>query len=574
MTAALREADDLAEIIDLAALHGSGDRAAIAEACRTAAERQHSVVGALLDGGWVREGPFLQAVAERLGFPWWDGPLPPIPAPLRERLPVRLAVQYLLFPVQEEGHPLRLLTCDPFDHVARQRLAQELGVRIAWTVCSRKKIEEGLRQGYGVGAEVFDLILEGRDVDEALASLKQETTVLDAEDTEASVVRFVNQIIRQALQERATDIHIEPLEDDLRIRYRVDGVLHAVPVPAQIRLLQDSVLSRLKIMAHLDIAERRLPQDGRINLELEGRPIDVRVATIPSVLGESISLRLLGQERFDFERLQLDAESMAVVQELLAQPNGIVLVTGPTGSGKSTTLYTFLTSINTHARRIVTIEDPVEHKLPGVIQIAVKPEIGLTFATGLRSILRGDPNVIMVGEMRDFETAEIAIRASLTGHLVFSTLHTNDSVGGITRLIDMGVEPYLVASSVRAFLAQRLVRVLCPRCKQPAEETPERLREIGFPAEHAARIHKAVGCEACRGTGYQDRMAIVEICRVSPALQDLITQRKSANLLRAKASEEGMLSLRQYGWRQVVAGKTTVEEVLRVTSADADILDE
>jgi len=521
-----------------------------------------------LEAALVSETAFLRALASHLGWEWWNEILPPIPAPVREKVPVRLAVQHRLFPIQEEGKPLRLLTFDPFNAVARQVVAQELGERVLWTLYPRTKIEEGLRQGYGVGAEVFDLILEGRDVDEVLTSLKQETTILDAEDPEASVVRFVNQIIRQALQERATDIHVEPLKDDLRIRYRVDGVLHAVPVPAQIRVLQDSVLSRLKIMAHLDIAERRLPQDGRINLELAGHLIDVRVATIPTVSGESISLRLLGQENFDFDRLQLDPEYMAIVQELLAQPNGIVLVTGPTGSGKSTTLYTFLTSINTHARRIVTIEDP------GVMQIAVKPEIGLTFATGLRSILRGDPNVIMVGEMRDGETAEIAIRAALTGHLVFSTLHTNDAVSGITRLIDMGVQPYLVSSSIRAFLAQRLVRRLCPRCKQPAHESPERLSQIGFPLEHAGRIFKAVGCEACRNTGYQDRMAIMEICRISPAMQDLIVQDKPVNVLRAKATEEGMLSLRQYGWRQVAAGKTTVEEVLRVTSADADILDE
>ncbi len=566
----------LVEIIELAVGSGSGSqsREAITEACLDAATRQHSLIDALLDAKLVDESLFLQKVATHLYIPWWGQPLPPIPAPLREKVPIRLAVQHRLFPIQEEEGPLRLLTHDPFNRVARQSLAQALGEPVLWTLAPRSRIEEGLRQSYGVGADIFDMILEGRDIDEALSNLKQETTVLDSEDSEASVVRFVNQIIREALRERATDIHIEPLEDDLRIRYRVDGVLHATPVPAQIRLLQDSVISRLKIMAHLDIAERRLPQDGRINLELEGRPIDVRVATIPSVLGESVSLRLLGQEKFDFARLQLEPECLETVQRLLKQPNGIVLVTGPTGSGKSTTLYTFLSSINTQARRIVTIEDPVEYKLPGVIQIAVKPEIGLTFATGLRSILRGDPNVIMVGEMRDLETAEIAIRSSLTGHLVFSTLHTNDSIGGIVRLIDMGIDPYLVASSVRAFLAQRLVRVLCPRCKQPATESAAKLAEIGFPQGHAAHLFKAVGCDACRQTGYQGRMALLEICEMSQGMQDLVTQRKSANVLRAKAAEEGMLSLRQYGWKQVASGKTTIEEVLRVTSADLELVDE
>ncbi|HEY8966086.1 MAG TPA: GspE/PulE family protein, partial [Candidatus Methylacidiphilales bacterium] len=540
----------LAEVIEIAAaLAGAGSREKITEVALDAATRQHSVVDALLDAKLVAENAFLEALAAHLYIPWWGQPLPPIPAPLREKVPVRLAVQHRLFPIQDEGGPLHLLTHDPFNRIARQSLAQALGEPIRWGLASRTKIEESLRQGYGVGAEIFDMILEGRDIDEALSNLKQETTVLDAEDSEASVVRFVNQIIREALRERATDIHIEPLEDDLRIRYRVDGVLHATPVPAQIRLLQDSVISRLKIMAHLDIAERRLPQDGRINLELEGRPIDVRVATIPSVLGESVSLRLLGQEKFDLARLQLEPEALASVERLLKQPNGIVLVTGPTGSGKSTTLYSFLATINTQARRIVTIEDPVEYKVPGVIQIAVKPEIGLTFAAGLRSILRGDPNVVMIGEMRDVETAEIAIRASLTGHLVFSTLHTNDSIGGIVRLVDMGIDPYLVSSSVRAFLAQRLVRVLCPRCKQPAGESEEKLASLDAPLALARTAYKACGCDACRGTGYQGRMALLEICEISPKMQDLITQRKSANALRALATEEGMISLRQYGWR-------------------------
>jgi general secretion pathway protein E len=416
--------------------------------------------------------------------------------------------------------------------------------------------------------------LQGRTEDEVNPELKQETNVLDLDDSEASVVKFVNQILREALEQRATDIHVEPLSNDLRIRYRIDGVLHEVPVPANIRLLQASVISRLKVMAHLDIAERRLPQDGRINLELLGQPIDVRVVTIPSVVGESVSLRLLGQERFTFDRLGLDTPSRQRIEHLLTLPNGIVLVTGPTGCGKSTSLYTFLSSLNTNERRIVTIEEPVEHQIPGVIQIAVKPEIDLTFANGLRSILRGDPNVIMVGEMRDRETAEIAIRGALTGHLVFSTLHTNDAIGGITRLFDMGVEPFLVANSVRAFIAQRLVRVLCPHCKKRAEYSAGYLKRIGFPLESAGSVHAAVGCEACRATGYQGRAAIYEICLVSARLQDLITQSKAASILRTVAVEEGMVPLRQYGWSKVIAGLTTIEEVVRVTAADLEMADE
>jgi general secretion pathway protein E len=339
-------------------------------------------------------------------------------------------------------------------------------------------------------------------------------------------------------------------------------------------MLQASVLSRIKIMAHLDIAERRIPQDGRISLEMQGKPIDVRVATIPTVSGESISLRLLARNRFDFSLLGLTPEAEKKIRELIAQPNGIILLTGPTGCGKSTSLYTFLSMLNTMERRIVTVEDPVEHKLPGVMQIAIKPEIDLTFAVALRSILRGDPNVIMVGEMRDFETAEIAIRAALTGHLVFSTLHTNDAIGGITRLIDMGVQPFLVSSSVRAFLAQRLVRVLCPSCSKPAQHSPEFLKQVGFPVAFADRIKQAVGCEHCRHTGYEGRAALFEICLVSPVMQDLIVQGKSAEALRARALQEGMVPLRQDGWNRVIAGATTIEEVVRVTAADVDVLDE
>jgi general secretion pathway protein E/type IV pilus assembly protein PilB len=338
-----------------------------------------------------------------------------------------------------------------------------------------------------------------------------------------------------------------------------------------VRILQNSLVSRLKIMAHLDIAERRLPQDGRLNLELGGQRYDVRIATIPSVNGESVSLRLLGRERFDLDGLGMDDLLESRIRSLLALPNGIILVTGPTGCGKSSTLYTFLRELNTEERRIVTIEDPVENKLDGVVQIAVKPEINLTFAAGLRSILRGDPNVIMVGEMRDLETAEIAIRGALTGHLVFSTLHTNDAIGGISRLLDMGIEPFLIASSVRAFLAQRLVRRLCSHCRQPAgpsQHPPHYLQSVGFPVEEKHRILRPVGCRECRGTGYRGRMAIIEVCAITPEIQELVTDRAPALTLRAKAIEQGMVPMRDYGWRKVISGDTTIEEVIAVTSAD------
>jgi general secretion pathway protein E/type IV pilus assembly protein PilB len=421
--------------------------------------------------------------------------------------------------------------------------------------------------GLGGGAEKFAELLVGRVGAGSGDDLKQETTVLAEAAEAATVMNFVNQIFREALKERATDIHVEPLERDLRIRYRVDGRLHEVPVPPNMRLLQASLISRLKIMAHLDIAERRLPQDGRINLELDGDPIDVRVATIPSVNGESVALRLLTRQKFDFEKLGLDGDTAGTITKLLASPNGIILVTGPTGSGKSTTLYTFLRQLNTKERRIVTIEDPVENKLDGVVQIAVKPEINLTFAAGLRSILRGDPNVVMVGEMRDLETAEIAIRAALTGHLVFSTLHTNDAVGGISRLMDMGIEPFLISSSVRAFQAQRLVRTLCPHCKQPSQLEPSYLKAIGFPLEHADKLKRPEGCRQCRGSGFTGRLAIMEICLMTGGMSQKINDRAPMNDIKAQALKDGMIPMRQYGFQKAIQGVTTVEEVMTVTAS-------
>jgi general secretion pathway protein E len=564
-------------LIEIAKANGCADPDACRKIVRIAAEEQRSLILSILDSRLVDETGFLKGVSRWLEIPWWNEPITGIPAPLREKIPARTALRYRVVPLREDEHNIWVALYDPFDLLARQTLASSLNKRILYAMSTRTQIVHALRQGYGVGAETFDAILEGRVDDELGVDLKQETNVLDQEDSEASVVKFVNQILREALEQRATDIHVEPLQDDLRIRYRIDGELHEVPVPPNIKVLQASVISRLKIMAHLDIAERRLPQDGRINLELDGQPIDVRVATIPSVAGESISLRLLGQERFTFERLGLDREVQGRILQLLSLPNGIVLLTGPTGCGKSTTLYTFLSSLNTKERRIVTVEDPVEYKLPGVIQIAVKPEIDLTFANGLRSILRGDPNVIMVGEMRDRETTEIAIRGALTGHLVFSTLHTNDAIGGITRLVDMGIEPFLVANAVRAFIAQRLVRVLCSNCKRPAEHADHAesyLKQIGFPLEHASKAMRSTGCEHCRNTGFEGRAAIFEICLVSQRLQDLITQRGPASALRAAAIEEGMIPLRLYGWKKVISGTTTIEEVVRVTASDLELLDE
>lgn len=586
---------------------------------------QRSVVEEVLNRDLVTEEDFLRCLSEELKITWEEEIKPIEKRKLRDVCSAQLALKYRLLPLSfgdgseliEEPDPddasqsaetedgelvaegaedpeaadgeidlelskpgkgtagrmrLRLATYDPFNFLARQAASQMINYPIEWVMASRTRILQGLQELYGVGADTFEQILAGRDMDmESLDVDKDEANVLDDDDDEeASVVKFVNTILREALDQRATDIHVEPLADDLRIRYRIDGMLHDIAVPENIRALQSSVIARLKIMSRLDIAERRLPQDGRINLSLEDQQIDVRVATIPTVEGESVSLRLLNQEKFNLDRLGLTSHTRTRVEQLLKMSNGIVLITGPTGSGKSTTLYTFLTELNKPETRIVTIEDPVENKLDGVMQIAVKPEIDLTFARGLRSILRGDPNIVMIGEMRDLETAEIAVRASLTGHLVFSTLHTNDAIGGISRLTDMGVEPFLVSASVRAFLAQRLVRRLCPSCKEPATYADDYLKQIDFPPELTGEKFRAAegGCDRCRNSGYLGRLAIYEVALVTPAIEDLIVRSASSAEIKAKAVEEGFIPMRDYGWQKVMSGDTTVEEVLAATTVE------
>jgi general secretion pathway protein E/type IV pilus assembly protein PilB len=569
-SAAVRPVENL--ILSAARAAGCTDEGPLLQAMQAASNNGGHLIDAVLDAGSLTdETSFFSTLSHSLKLPFIPVPELDPQHPPHNRLPARLALRHRVLPGQPNNSTLQLLTCDPFDLEARQMAGQHLDQNVSWSVTTRTALMEALRAGYGVGAARFDELIDERQPQAETDALRQEVTVLE-DNEEATIMSFVNQIFSEAIRERATDIHIEPLENDLRIRYRVDGALNEVTVPPNVRLLQNSLVSRLKIMAHLDIAERRLPQDGRLNLELEGQRYDVRIATIPSVNGESVSLRLLGRERLDLGGLGMDAALESKVRTLLAMPNGIILVTGPTGCGKSSTLYTFLRELNTRDRRIVTIEDPVENKLDGVVQIAVKPEINLTFAAGLRSILRGDPNVIMVGEMRDLETTEIAIRGALTGHLVFSTLHTNDAVGGISRLLDMGIEPFLIASSVRAFLAQRLVRRLCPHCRRPAahgQYPPHYLQSIGFPVEYTASILVPAGCRECRGAGYRGRMAIIEVCAITPEIQELIADRSTATVLRVKAVEQGMVPMRDYGWNRVITGDTTIEEVIAVTAGEA-----
>src|SRR6202163_4554489 len=528
-----------------------------------------SWVGQVLDSGKVDENQFLTAIGN-----FFKVPLVSIDAKKIDReplslLPSRFVFQHHILPIEVKENAVVLATYDLFNSVGRQLATQLLKKPAEWVLVPRAQLLRAMKTLYGVGAETFDEILKTNRAFEVLQD-GETSTDLTADDPEASVVKFVNQIIREAIIERATDIHVEPLENDLRIRYRIDGILHEVAVPPQLRVLQSAIISRLKVMAHMDIAERRLPQDGRINLQSSDQNIDVRVSTIPTVNGESISLRLLTrtEKQFGFERLDLSKKLERTIRKLLAQPNGIILLTGPTGCGKSTSLYCFLSSINSVQRRIITIEEPVEYRLPGVSQIDVKPEIDLTFAKGLRHILRQDPNVVMVGEIRDVETADISIRAAMTGHLVFSTLHTNDAVGGITRLLDMDVEPFLLASVVKSFIAQRLVRTICPECVQSVDYPREYLAEINFPAELGTRFQKGAGCDHCRQTGYLGRLAIYEICVITEPLKKLIMQKRDGGELKQCAIAEGMETLRQDGWRRVAQAKTTIEEVVRVTQTD------
>ena len=523
----------------------------------------------VLDSGKVDEQRFLSAIGNFFRVPVVTLDAKTIDRQTLSILPSRFVFQHHILPIEEKENSVVLATYDLFNSAGRQLVTQLLKKPAEWVLVPRAQLLRAMKTLYGVGAETFDEILKTNRAFESLQDIEVSTD-LNADDPEASVVKFVNQIIREAIVERATDIHVEPLENDLRIRYRIDGILHEVAVPPQLRVLQSAIISRLKVMAHMDIAERRLPQDGRIQLHAHNQEIDVRVSTIPTVNGESISLRLLSRsaQQFGFDRLDLSEHQQQMIRNLLAQPNGIILVTGPTGCGKSTSLYCFLSSINSVQRRIITIEEPVEYRLPGVSQIDVKPEIDLTFAKGLRHILRQDPNVVMVGEIRDIETADIAIRAAMTGHLVFSTLHTNDAVGGITRLLDMDVEPFLLASVVKAFIAQRLVRTICPECKTLAGYPVEYLEELGVTIPPDFKLYRGAGCDHCRQTGYQGRVAIYEICLVSEPLRRMILQKRDGGELKQCAIAQGMESLRQDGWRRVGQGITTIEEVVRVTQTD------
>jgi type II secretion system protein E len=517
----------------------------------------------------VAEDVFLQQLAQALKWPYLDLPKLTVPTEARNRISPKVAFQYSVLPTQVMDGAVQVVVSNPFDAAMLNAVRFDARGPVQFALSTRVEIEKALKKYYGVGADTLG------QMDEQSADMDLDIP-LDKEitegDQEASVIKFVNQVIWEAFKDRATDIHFEPAEDELRIRYRIDGILHQTPMPPQLKKFQAALISRIKVMSGMNISEKRLPQDGRINVRIKGEEIDIRVSTVPTVYGESVSLRLLtrGKIFLSLDKLGFSPLEEQAIREIIVKPHGIFLVTGPTGSGKSTSLYAFLSTINSVHKRIITIEEPVEYELKGINQIAVRPEIGLTFAMGLRHILRQDPNVIMVGEIRDLETAEIAIRAALTGHLVFSTLHTNDAPSAFTRLIDMGIEPFLVASSVEAVMAQRLVRTICPHCKTEQKVERDYLRRIGFPAEEiaTAKFWRGEGCEECRQLGYQGRMGIYELLILNESLRPLILNRAPASTIAQKAIDYGMRTLRTDGWNKVRASLTTIEEVLRVTQIE------
>jgi type II secretion system protein E len=526
-----------------------------------------------LEVSGLSEESFLPKLAEAMDLPFLALSKETPPTEVLALFPAKVVYHYKVVPMGLENGSLRVATRDPFRAGLVEALQLASGHRIRLGLAPLSEIEKAIKRLYGVGGETIEQMLEEDVQDDIDALLDADPEALDEE---ASVVKFVNQIIWEAHKEGATDIHMEPMERDLRIRYRIDGVLVQVPLPARLKRFQAAIISRLKVMSNMDIAEKRLPQDGRIGLRIRGEEIDIRVSTMPTVYGESVSLRLLMRQStlLGMEKLGLTPADAAKLNKLITRPHGILMVTGPTGSGKSTSLYTYLNTINSVDKRILTCEDPIEYEIPGINQIQMKPEIGLTFAVGLRHILRQDPDVIMIGEIRDRETSEIAVQAALTGHLVFSTLHTNDAASGFTRLLDMGVEPFLVASSIEALIAQRLVRTLCRDCKQATEYAPDYLKDIQFPVQkmgEGCKIYKAAGCEACRNTGYRGRTGIYEILQVSEEIRQHIIARDPASRIKHSAVKQGMIPLREDGWTKVLAGITSIEEVLRVSDEAEEV---
>ncbi|HTO09759.1 MAG TPA: type II secretion system ATPase GspE [Myxococcota bacterium] len=531
----------------------------------------------LLELELVPEGELLGALAGLYGIPTRETLSPEeIDAELATQIPISFAKRHFLLPIKRDGERLEVAVADPLltDPLDDLRMIYA-GARCEPVLVTRRAILSCINHVYDQASSAEDVAEEFNDSDlEDIASelISEPEDLLDSSEEGAPVIRLVNSLLQQAVKERASDIHIEPQEKDLVVRFRVDNILHE-PIRALPRRMQQAITTRIKIMGRLDIAEKRLPQDGRIVLKIAGRDYDVRLSTLPTQYGERCVLRLLPrtQELLSIEKIGLTPRHQETLRKLIRRSNGIILVTGPTGSGKTNTLYAALADINHPEHNIMTIEDPVEIRLPGISQIEVKSSIGLTFAAGLRSILRQNPNVILVGEIRDLETAEVAIQASLTGHLVFSTIHTNESAGTVTRLIDMGVEPFLIASSLVAAIAQRLIRVLCKRCREAYTPGDEELAEIGIRRTDAVSrtIYRPKGCVHCNHTGYHGRTGIFEILIIDDVIRSMITKGVDSKQIQDQAVRLGMQTMRMHGARMVLEGNTSVAEILRQTEEEA-----
>ena len=533
----------------------------------------------LMDMGYVDEDHLLEAFSRQFNIPFEPSILSQVDGALTTKVPLSFIREYLMVPFRQNGTAVHVAINDPTNLLPLDDLRLLLGAPVLPVLCRKIDIESIMdsyfdQQG-GNAAEMIDTISLDDDGSVAtlhsLDSIDSQRDLLDLAN-EAPIIKLINLLISGAVKERASDIHVEPFEREVRVRYRIDGVLYEkFSVP---RAQQAAVISRIKIMANLNIAEHRLPQDGRIKITLSGKEIDIRVSVIPVAYGERVVMRILekGTFLFSLEDLGMFSQDYKLVDKLITRSHGIILVTGPTGSGKSTTLYACLQRVNSPDKNIITVEDPIEYQMNGIGQIQVHPKIGLTFAMGLRHILRQDPDIILVGEIRDLETAEMAIQASLTGHLVFATLHTNDSAGAITRLVNMGIEPFLVTSSTIAIMAQRLVRRICPHCKQAYKPDAESLKELNLTAEPDRLVYRGTGCEKCLSRGYFGRTGIFELLVMTPRVQEMTLQGGDSNIIKREAMRRGMRTLREDGAKKVAEGVSTIEEVLRVTRDD--IVDE
>ena len=535
----------------------------------------------LVKCGFLKEEDLLQTLSEQLNIPYMKLKNATIDPLAVKKVPAKFAWHYKVMPLKFIDNELIIATSDPLRSLDDVRLF--LGYDVKPVLAAESEVIEAIKVHYGVGADTVEGIIAKAPQESREAERSKEAAEVDdieklAED--ASVVKLVNQILLEAYQRRATDIHIEPFRGKMNIRYRIDGILYNANVPTDIERFFSAIVSRIKIMSRLNIVERRLPQDGRAVVKIGQEELDLRISIIPTRYGEGIVIRILPTKMlFSLERLGLNPEDLELLEGLIKKPHGIILVTGPTGSGKTTTLYACLSKIKSSENKILTIEDPIEYELEGISQIQVIPEIGFSFAQGLRSMLRHDPDIMMVGEVRDFETGELAIRSALTGHLIFSTLHTNNAAGGVARLLNIGIEPYLVASSVEAFIAQRLVRLICPQCKESDTAMPQEIKSTiandiarsksvltGLKIEEIS-FYKGKGCKACNFTGFKGRTAIYEMLAVNKAIRESILTKASTEEIEDKAISQGLKILRLSGWQKVIEGVTTVEEVIRVTQA-------